>query len=166
MQLQAAYRLAYALTGHPEDAETLLQDAYAQAAGGPHGWQRESDVRVRLLAVVYRTFRNSHWHRWVRRQLAPSAAPKLRASPIGREDAALLTFLCELPESFRAVLALVDLDGMRYVEAAQVLDWSPDRTMVQVHQARIELARRLPSRIAEPGRLDAGRTRVDRASSG
>jgi RNA polymerase sigma-70 factor (ECF subfamily) len=165
LQLPAAYRLAYALTGRPEDAETLVQDAYAQAADGLRGRQQESDARVQLLAVVYRTFRNYDRRLQARRRSAPSASLELYARPGGREDAAVLTVLCELPESFRVVLALVDLEGMRYAEAAAVLDWPTDRIMVQVHRARLEVARRLPPPRAESGGVVAGRASVSRPSS-
>jgi RNA polymerase sigma-70 factor (ECF subfamily) len=59
------------------------------------------------------------------------------------DDQRVLGILAELPEAFRSVLALVDLEGLHYAEAAEVLGCPIGTVMSRLHRGRLELARRL-----------------------
>jgi RNA polymerase sigma-70 factor (ECF subfamily) len=154
--LDAAYRLARALARRTEDAEDLVQEAYLRAFAGFDGYQRGTNARAWLLTIVRRVHINQWRRARARPQLLPLAGPEEPEEPVdtvtpSAEDEALqhieqrhvLDALAELPESFRSVLALVDLDGMHYAEAAEVLGCPIGTVMSRLHRGRLRLARRL-----------------------
>lgn len=157
--LDAAYRLAWALTGRQQDAEDLVQDAVLRAFTGFDGYQAGTNARAWLLTILRRTFLNDRRH-------ARAAPPTIDLGAAGRdgepldppdldslgpealavqaaERAAVLAALAELPEGYRAVLALVDLEGLRYAEAATILECPLGTVMSRLHRGRHALADRL-----------------------
>jgi RNA polymerase sigma-70 factor, ECF subfamily len=154
--LNAAYRLARALTGQQQDAEDLVQDTYLRAFAGFKGYTRGTNARAWLLTILRRTYLNNQRRLSNRPRTFPLEEPQGLAESIdgGRptpEDLALRTIdsqtvlqaLFELPEPFRSVLALVDLEGLRYAEAAQVLGCPIGTIMSRLHRGRAEMARKL-----------------------
>ena len=57
--IDAAFRLARALTGRQLDAEDLVQDSYLRAFAGFRTYKRGTNARARLLTIVRRTFLNN-----------------------------------------------------------------------------------------------------------
>lgn len=157
--LQAAYRLARALTGHEQDAEDLVQEAYLRAYTAFGRYQRGTNARAWLLTILRRIYLNGQ-RRANRRPLTfPLSGVHESREPVdlsapdpeaqveqAADRQAVLDALAQLPEAFRSVLALVDLDGMRYAEAAAVLDCPIGTVMSRLHRGRLELARRLQAR--------------------
>jgi RNA polymerase sigma-70 factor, ECF subfamily len=150
--LHAAYRLAHALTRRDQDAEDLVQDACLRAYAGFNGYEPGTNARAWLLTIV----RNTHLNNVRRSQVRPvqvplesgtSAEPADTRTP-GPEDEALrrldradvLSAVAKLPESYRAVLSLVDLSGLRYAEAAAVLGCPSGTVMSRLYRARLRLA--------------------------
>jgi RNA polymerase sigma-70 factor, ECF subfamily len=154
--LEAAYRLARALTGHQQDAEDLLQDAYLRAFSGFRTYTLGTNARAWLLTIVRRTYLNNRRKLGSRPVTSPidgrdgRAEPADTRTPTTEEQAlqsidsrAVLRALDGLPEPFRSVLALVDLEGMRYAEAARILRCPVGTIMSRLHRGRAEMARRL-----------------------
>jgi RNA polymerase sigma-70 factor (ECF subfamily) len=154
--LDAAYRVAWGLTGHQQDAEDLVQETFLRAYRGYRRYQRGSNARAWLLTIMRNAFLNARRAARAR----PTAvsldavegaidAPDTKSpgpeeqvlSDIDRQ--AVLRALAELPEFLRSVLALVDLAGMRYAEAAQVLRCPIGTVMSRLYRGRRELAKRL-----------------------
>jgi len=52
------------------------------------------------------------------------------------------TYVDDLPESYRTVLALSDLEGFKNREIAEILDLSVDTVKIRLHRARHELKKR------------------------
>jgi RNA polymerase sigma-70 factor (ECF subfamily) len=164
--LQAAYRLARALTGTHQDAEDLVQETYLRAFKGFGGYRRNTNARAWLLKILRRVYLNNRRHEKAGPVIFPLVqedrtidVPDTQAyTP---EEQALRTIdaqhvlraLSELPEPYRATLALVDLDGMRYGEAAAILNCPIGTVMSRLHRGRRELARLL--QITRAG-LEAG----------
>ena len=161
--LAAAYRLACALTGHQQDAEDLLQDTYLRAFSGFARYERGTNARAWLLTIMRRAFLNTRRSARARPLLTPletsdgtidapdlqTPGPEeqvLRAS----ERSVIMGALAELPEVYRSTLALVDLAGMRYSEAAQVLGCPIGTVMSRLHRGRLELGRRLTQSLFRP----------------
>jgi RNA polymerase sigma-70 factor (ECF subfamily) len=154
--LDAAYRVAWALSGNQQDAEDLVQETFLRAYRGYRRYRRGTNARAWLLTIMRNAFLNTR--RAARsRPMAISLeagegtidAPD-RETP-GPEEQVLSDFdrqvvlsaLAELPEFLRSVLALVDLAGMRYAEAAQVLQCPIGTVMSRLYRGRRELAKRL-----------------------
>ncbi len=69
-------------------------------------------------------------------------------------DAALADALRSLPDKFRAVVLLVDVDGLSYQEAADALGIPIGTVMSRLHRAR----NKLRDQLCDAGHLGGGRT--------
>ncbi len=154
--LDAVYRVARALTGHEQDAEDLLQDTYLRAFRGFARYQRGTNARAWLITIMRRAFLNTRRSIRSRPVLRPLETPErtIDVADIqtpGPEEQTLkaldrkiiLDALAGMPEVTRSALALVDLAGMRYAEAAQILQCPIGTVMSRLYRGRRELARRL-----------------------
>ena len=164
--LDAAYRLARILSGRQDEAEDLVQEACLRAFAGFGGYQRGTNARAWLLTILRRVYLNDR--RRLRAQPlllslgrpndagelldpADTEAPGPEEQALRNLDrATVLAALAQLPEAYRSALALVDLEGLRYAEAAAVLECPPGTVMSRLHRGRQQLAQRL--RAPEPAR--------------
>lgn len=180
--LDAAYRLAWVLTGDHHIAEDLVQEACLRAFAGFKGYQPGTNARAWLLTILRRIYLND------RRQAQSRPAPlsldrwhederqhdPVDVSTPGPEESALrsldqeivLNLLSTLPEEFRMTVALVDLEGLHYAEAAAVLSCPVGTVMSRLHRARLQLARMLAQSPApnQPPEARTSRTRTIRAT--
>ena len=180
--LDAAYRLAWLLTGDHHKAEDLVQETCLRAFTGFKGYQPGTNARAWLLTILRRIYLND------RRQSRSRPAPlsldhwyederqhdPVDGSTPGPEEATLrsldqefvLNLLATLPEAFRMTVALVDLEGLPYAEAAAVLSCPIGTVMSRLHRARLQLARMLAQTPApdQPAEPHATRTRTIRAT--
>jgi RNA polymerase sigma-70 factor (ECF subfamily) len=157
--LDAAYRLARALTGRQQDAEDLVQEAYLRGFAGFRRYRRESNARAWLLTILRRVYLNERRRARARPLLfalsgrwepGETTEPPDTVTPTPEEEALrtlnselVLAALAGLPEPARAAVALVDLEGLRYAEAAAILECPIGTVMSRLHRGRHELARRL-----------------------
>lgn len=124
--LPALLRFGHVLTGHPQEAEDLVQEALAKSM---RRWCRgrpdEPLVYVRKVMV------NTHvtrWRRWGSRvQLGdvPDAAAEDTGLQRSTDRDALRRALAALPPGQRAVLVLRYLENMAYDEIADLLGCRP-----------------------------------------
>jgi RNA polymerase sigma-70 factor, ECF subfamily len=160
-ELDVLYRVALRLTGSPPEAEDLVQDTLVRAFRAfdrfdgryPRAWlltilrnTRSNDLRKRrpdlLDAEVAGQLpdggRDGDRDATASRAIAGQLAPQVR-------DA-----VAALSAKHRAVLVLVDLDGLTYREAAEVLEVPEGTVMSRLHRAR----RRVRSQLEEAGFLE------------
>ncbi|MEO1066492.1 MAG: sigma-70 family RNA polymerase sigma factor [Pseudomonadota bacterium] len=129
---------ATAISSSSNDAEDLVQDAIERAL--------RTDNRPSLLEELrpwmFRVIRNLHYDdlrkRRVRREYL--AAEKRLSDEAGTSDAArdiLVRMAFEkLPADMREVLCLVDIMGLKYVEAAEVMNVANGTVMSRISRAR------------------------------
>ncbi|MGI8549998.1 MAG: sigma-70 family RNA polymerase sigma factor [Dehalococcoidia bacterium] len=157
--LDAAYRLAYALTGRQQDAEDLVQDACLRAYANFKGYRQGTNARAWLLTILRHVHLNNHRRSRARALMvslqrhgeeddpfdpADTLTPGPEEQTIQNLDRQMvLDALAELPEAFRSVLELVDLTGLHYAEAAQILGCPVGTVMSRLSRGRLQLARRL-----------------------
>jgi RNA polymerase sigma-70 factor (ECF subfamily) len=153
--LNAAYRLARVLTRQEQDAEDLVQEAYLRAFAAFRDYTRGTHARAWLLTILRHIYLNERRrersrplllaiaHPGEAEEIVDQTSPGPEDQAVGRLDDKRVLDVAELPESFRSVLALVDLEGMRYAEAAAILDCPIGTVMSRLHRGRLELARRL-----------------------
>jgi RNA polymerase sigma factor (sigma-70 family) len=159
--LDAAYNLARWLTRNDHDAEDVVQEAYLRAFkffGGFHG----GDSRAWLLTIVRNTCYT--WLQQNRRrelavdleeelQLVESNAPSPEAALLQSADNQMLRqALEELPEEYREVVILRELEGLSYKEIADLAELPLGTVMSRLARARKRLAARL-GLSAAPGGL-------------
>lgn len=158
-----AYRLATSITGNPQDAEEAVQDAFWNVVRKIDSFRGDAA----LGSWIYRIAANAACERRRstrrRRDTVPldDVLPFFgedgrHADPIvdwsaGMEDPAVLSALRsaltsaidELPDHYRAVIVLHDLDGMRMAEVAECLGITVSSAKVRAHRARLLLRQRL-----------------------
>lgn len=149
------YVTAYRMTGNPDDAADVAQDAFIRAFRKLDTFDQRSDFFTWLYRVVMNVALN-HLRR-VRRHptasleeveipvdLCPEGPPDpARQLELKRQVADVQAALDELPDTLRATVVLVILEGMSYKDAAAVLECSDGTVGWRVHEARQKLQARL-----------------------
>jgi RNA polymerase sigma-70 factor (ECF subfamily) len=139
--------------GDPTTADDIVQDTMERALRFAGQDERGTNLRAWVYQILFRVFipryRRSRREKSALRNLsgdpcawtaperfvAPDAAAGLTPKTQGKLDA--------LPESFRAVLKLVDLDELTYREAASELGVPVGTVMSRLHRGRKLLASQL-----------------------
>ncbi|MDQ2687193.1 MAG: RNA polymerase sigma factor [Armatimonadota bacterium] len=136
------YRFCFRLCGQAAEAEDLTQDVFIAAWQGLGRFEGRSSALTWLLRIALYRWRRV---RGERRTAAPDdralEAADDHADParIGLRRLSLAAALAELPDDLHDAFLLVKAEGLKYREAAQVLD-TPQGTV----QWRVsEAARRL-----------------------
>jgi RNA polymerase sigma-70 factor (ECF subfamily) len=161
------YNVALKLTGHPTEAEEVLQETFINACRGAENFEGRSSLGTWL----YRIATNNGLMRLRRREAptVPLDTPP-EADSEGEfwprqlhdwhwepESVALTDELRRameeavetLPDTLRAVFVLRDLEGLSTKEAAEVLDISTSNVKVRLHRARLMLREQLASYFSE-----------------
>ncbi|MFU8840122.1 MAG: sigma-70 family RNA polymerase sigma factor [Nitriliruptoraceae bacterium] len=146
-ELDVLYRVALRLTGSPPEAEDLVQDTLVRAFRAfdrfdgryPRAWlltilrnTRSNDLRKRRpdLLDAEVADRLPDGGREGERDATAAQALAGQLSPQVREAVASLS------AKHRAVVVLVDLDGLTYQEAADLLEVPIGTVMSRLHRAR------------------------------
>lgn len=160
------YNVALRLTGHPTEAEEVLQETFINACRGAEAFEGRSN----LSTWLYRIATNNGLMRLRRRELptvsldTPPDEEKDEFWPRqlehwdwNPESVALSDELRQvmdeavtaLPDSLRSAFVLRDLEGMSTREAAEVLGISASSLKVRLHRARLMLRERLTAYFSE-----------------
>lgn len=144
---------ALRLCGEPTAADDVVQDAIERALKFAEQYQLGTNLRAWVYQILFSVFvtryRRSRRDKNALRALASDPCawtmPERFASP---EATIALTprtqrTLDALPEAFRAVLSLVDLDELTYREAAGELGVPVGTVMSRLHRGRKLLASQL-----------------------
>lgn len=136
--LAAAYNLARWMTRNDHDAEDVVQEAFLRAFRSFDGF-RGGDARPWLLAIVRNTCINSLKRRLPKSSSVPlDESANLLAADVPGPDERMLQaanheLVCraldEMPEDFREVVILREMEGLSYKEVAKVTD-SPIGTVM------------------------------------
>ena len=151
-EIEVLLRVAHSLTRNHAEAEDLVQDTLLRAYRGITGFDGRHP-RAWLLTIL----RNTHINRNRRRRPellldSDSANDRLAASASDDRadafvdddlDVEIVRALDALDDPFRRVVELVDIDGLSYAEAAEVLDVPVGTVMSRLHRARSRIRDRL-----------------------
>ncbi|HTW88004.1 MAG TPA: sigma-70 family RNA polymerase sigma factor [Candidatus Binataceae bacterium] len=158
--LDALYAAAFRLARNADDANDLLQETILRAFRFFHQFTPGTNCRAWLLTILYNVFRNVY-RRGTREQVAASAEEFERradtdsihpsAAPSNPEDIVLESVLDHeveqaldaLPEDFRTVLLMVDLEELSYQEVARVMELPVGTVKSRVSRGRASMRRQL-----------------------
>jgi RNA polymerase sigma-70 factor (ECF subfamily) len=146
------YQVARRLAGSREEAEDLMQEAYARAFRSWRSFTPGTNLRAWLLRILT----NLNIDRGRRAQRAPVTEPLEEGDYYlynrleqGRDSSTdeeriverlsqddIVEALSEVPHDFRDVLVLVDIGQFSYQEAAQILDIPVGTVMSRLHRGR------------------------------
>lgn len=154
-QIGLLYRVALRLTGNKADAEDLVQDTLLRAYRGIDGFDGRYP-RAWLLTILRNTFINRGRARKPEVLMAAddmvSVSDAASDKDHGPTEQAVLDRAFEsdvaeafksLPERFRSVVELVDIDGLSYAEAAALLSVPVGTVMSRLHRGRAKMKERL-----------------------
>jgi RNA polymerase sigma-70 factor (ECF subfamily) len=139
------FRTARRTLSNKTDAEDIIQEVYLQAWKSFHRFTPGTNCRAWLFKIMFHVI-NHHWrknHRFVTlseeeeflfEQLV--AEPDI-ATELQDED--ILAALAELPEQFRAVILLADVQEFQYKEIAEMLSIPIGTVMSRLNRARKQL---------------------------
>jgi len=145
------FRAAWALSGSRVDAEDLVQETFALVLAKPRTLRNEDDLGY-LLGVLRNTFISSR--RAAARRLSPEPLAEgfepADPSPATRPDLAaeareVFAVIAALPEPFRDALVAVDVAGLTYGEAGQLLGAKEATITSRLFRARAQVARGMES---------------------
>jgi RNA polymerase sigma-70 factor (ECF subfamily) len=155
-EIEVLLRVAQTLTANHADAEDLVQDTLIRAYRGIDGFDG-AHPRAWLLTIL----RNAQINRTRRRRpellddpdrtmetMADHTADdqSVEALVVGAEfDAVVEDALRNLPDGFRRAVELVDIGGLRYAEAAELMGVPEGTIMSRIHRARKRIRNRLAS---------------------
>jgi RNA polymerase sigma-70 factor, ECF subfamily len=169
------YPAALRLTRNHCDAEDLIQETFAKAYMKFHQFSPGTNLKAWLYTILVRTFYSTcrRKDRRVGEVLAPEiydagdprdalSEPPRSAEAEALEnlgDSAVMRALDDLPDGFREVIHLADIEGYRYSEIAEIMGTPLGTVMSRIHRGRSMLREKLhgyaprPSRLADPARL-------------
>ncbi len=142
------YRFCYRLCGSVSEAEDLTQEVFLAAFQGRERFQGRSSLQTWLYRIALNCWR--HAHRSPR--LETVTWEDVTQTGPGLEQAVTnkITLTCSLaalPPDLREAFLLVKAEGLKYREAAQVLDIPQGTVQWRVHEA----ARRLRTLLTDTG---------------
>ena len=162
----ALYGTAMRLTRDPDQAQDLVQETLLKAFKHFDGLRPDSNLKAWLTRVLTNTFINQYRRRKVRHRSQELYDPDWMNDRVGSNwarDAAkrpgqqvidrfvrekLNSAVAELPEVYRQVLILADVEELAYKEVAETLDIPIGTVMSRLHRARRKLRESL-SEFAE-----------------
>jgi RNA polymerase sigma-70 factor, ECF subfamily len=152
------YRVARRLVHSKEEAEDLMQEAYARAFRSWRSYTPGTNLRAWLLRILT----NLNIDRGRRQQRAPDTTHLEESDYFlynrledgsGQDDEErllerlsqndIVDALAAVPHDFRDVIVLVDIGDFSYQEAAQILDIPVGTVMSRLHRGRRILKRHL-----------------------
>ncbi len=159
--LDTLYRVALRLTNEPAAADDLVQDTMLRALKAWKSFQTGSNARAWLVTIL----RNQFISGWRSRKRAPTqvdmdAIPEPPDTgdpdPEGRFfseiiDEEVIRAINDLPDEFREVVVLSDLEELPYAEIAMALDIPVGTVKSRLFRARRILQGRLRRYAEETG---------------
>lgn len=168
-QLNSLYSLALRMTRNQHNAEDLIQDTAMKAFRYFHRFDHGTNFR----AWIFRILTNNYINIYRKTKKAPVSVEigtvsfKLSDSPNGywsdlddrnhhfdyREifDDEINNAIEKLPEEYRMVVLLADVEGMSYKEISEIIEHPLGTVMSRLHRGRKALQRLLSTYAREKG---------------
>jgi len=158
------YPVAVRMTRGREDAEDLVQETMAKAWAAFQNYEPGTNLRAWLYRIMTNTFISSYRRRdrmplllqddVVDRMEQPAwpagtSTRSAEAEALDRMPAAeIRRAMRELPEDFRTVVYLADVEGYTYHETAALMGTPIGTVMSRLHRARRALRTKLADEVA------------------
>ena len=167
--MDAMHRTATHFTRSSSDADDLVQDAVIRAWRFFDSYERGTNIRAWLLKIVSNVFYSKHRRNTLEGNvhamatLDPVSDGWIGAASMNAQrdpervverpllERSVAEALKDLPEDFRQVLVLVDVEGLTYREVAEAMNCPMGTVMSRLHRARRAVALKLgivPEQVA------------------
>ena len=145
------YRTAVRVIGDRAEAEDLVQEAYLQAWKSFHRFELGTNCRAWLFKILFHVIHH-HRRKWFNFKWVEDGEEHLKQSlayepPVPEEitDEDLLAALNQVPEAFREVILLVDVQEFSYKEISEILKIPIGTVMSRLSRGRQALRNHLTS---------------------
>lgn len=175
--LDAVYRMALRLTGHPEEAQDLVQETYLKALKAADRYEEKGGgIRPWLFTIAHNCFysnvkRNKRQATAVEdfggtasEQAPPDEPPpawSLAELDWEHVDSRLKTAIEDLRPEYRTVLLLWGVEQLKYKEIAAITEVPVGTVMSRLHRARQALTAALGDLASELGLSSESATKSD-----
>ncbi|MBP1930163.1 RNA polymerase sigma factor [Ammoniphilus resinae] len=139
------YAYFFKVTGSVTDSEEFTQETFFQAVKSIHRFQGKCSLKTWLLQIARNVYRNKA-RTWARdKSVFASADIELcgdetlnpqRISQQKQARSEIQTILGQMPDDYRDVLILKEMEGLSHAEIAQILGKTPQTTKVLLHRAK------------------------------
>jgi len=171
--IDALYASALKLTRDDVRAEELVQDTYLRAFRASDGFEWGTNLKAWLFRILTNTFINDYRHKIHERRYVERAAVEPLYDEVldrqAREHASnpeaavfsrffqrdLEAALDDLPDDFRIVVVLADLQGFAYKEIAEMIGCPIGTVMSRLHRGRRLLQKALVDYAVAAGLVSA-----------
>jgi len=149
---ERVYNLACRLVGNSSDAADIAQDAFLAAYEGLGRFRGDAAFYTWLYRIVVNKALTYRKARAARPEFAASAGnpspfdsvgdetdDPLAAAERKEEQAAVQAAIAALPQDFRAVVVLKDIEGFEYEEIADILSIALGTVKSRLHRGRLLL---------------------------
>lgn len=142
------YRTAMRMLQNPDKASDAVQEAYLQAWKSFDRYEAGTNCRAWLFQILFNVVRHErrNWFKWItgrEEDLAQTDQVAPPPIPDTLTDGAILTALDRLPEQFRAVVLLADIEEFSYKEASEILSIPIGTVMSRLSRGRALLREQL-----------------------
>ncbi|MGH7461318.1 MAG: RNA polymerase sigma factor [Longimicrobiales bacterium] len=170
--LDAVYRFAFRLAGSAADAEDLVQETFLRAYRSWDRYELGTRAKSWLFTICRNAFLRQRQHDTRRDEVMQKAVQSNGANDIGAEtvlfmpayqqdpegtfffsmiDRTILEMIDRIPDDFREVVLLSDLEGLSYAEIADVLDVPIGTVKSRLYRGRRQLQEKLYGLATESG---------------
>jgi RNA polymerase sigma-70 factor (ECF subfamily) len=143
------FRVAMWLTSNRDEAEDLVQETMFQAMRSFHRYEMGTNCRAWLMTILHNV-NAKRWRKLGRMTIIDDTEAKLAETipfepsiPDGLTDEEVLEALRTVPQHFRDVIVLADVEDLSYKEISSILNIPMGTVMSRLHRARKEMRLRL-----------------------
>lgn len=167
------YGTALRMTKSVPDAQDLVQETYAKAYAAFHRFEEGTNLKAWLFKILTNTFITNYRKKqrdpyrggsdelvdWNLTRASSNASAGLKSAEIEAldliSDKKIIDALMQLPEEFRLVVYLADVEGFSYKEISEIMQTPLGTVMSRLHRARKILRELLEDYLAKEGQLNA-----------
>ncbi len=140
--LNDLYRAARHTLGDAVEAEDIVQETYLQAWKSFHRFETGTNIRGWLFKIMFHVI-DHHRRKWLRLKWKSDSDELLMDSLVYEPEAIqhltdeeVLAALNKLPQNFRAVVLLADVEEFSYKEIAKMLSVPIGTVMSRINRGR------------------------------
>jgi len=170
--LDSLYGAALRYTRSPADAEDLVQDAFVKAYRFYDRFEPGTNMKAWLFRILTNTFINKYRRKTRERKVLEGksaepvgdgvmsrAAMRCLTDPVSEAQRGLIhaeiqDALDALPEDYRVMIVLADIEELSYKEIADIVGCPIGTVMSRLHRARKKMQKRLVAQAVQMGIIE------------
>ncbi|NEN23169.1 RNA polymerase sigma factor [Cryomorpha ignava] len=141
------YSLAYRITGNFEDAEDVLQEGFLKVFRSIESFRGDSKAGTWIHTIMARTAldRVKSKMQFTDLEIVPEVADE--SNYLSVESEYLEKAILGLPDGYRSIFTLFEIEGFKHREIADMLAISENTSKSQLHKAKRMLQNKLKTEM-------------------